>query len=182
MNTQILNLRIFAIIFSIFTVFQLSAQDQDKKAVMKEKMKAKNEAFITSKLDLSEAEAAKFWPIYNAYKAERKELRSQFNYKANKDLTEKEANEALNQMLNYKTKDLDLQKNYIAKLKEVLPATKVATLMSSERQFKEGVVKNIRGRNMDKKANFDKKKGNLKGQKGDYKGKRGDFKKDNDTK
>ena len=52
----------------------VSAQGKDEK---RERIKALKTAFITTELDLSSEESAKFWPIYNDFDEKQFEIRHQ---------------------------------------------------------------------------------------------------------
>lgn len=135
----------------LVTTFAFS-QNNDrklKKEKRQEKMESRIEsqkiAFITQKLDLTPEEAQKFWPIYNEYQAKMKEMRRENKIDWNlKDVSENEANEVLNSLLSREQEELDLKKQYLNKLKTVIPAKKVAQLYVIEKQFREEILAKIR--------------------------------------
>jgi hypothetical protein len=49
-------------------------------------------------------------------------------------------------MMEFKSKDLDLEKKYISKFRTVLPASKVVRLIRAEKEFKANMVEKIRDR------------------------------------
>lgn len=108
----------------------------------KENIEAMKVAFITSKLDLTPEEAQKFWPVYNQYTEKVKELRKkrredEREAKKNFDeLSDKEIEQAIDNDLTIRQKELDLQKEYNTKFKTVLPIKKVSKLYLAEEQFK----------------------------------------------
>lgn len=116
--------------------FGSSAQEKEKK----ENRKAKKIAFITQKLDLTPAEAEKFWPVYNEAETERIALRKE--HKAAKpdkkisEMTDTEVETLIDKGLEMQQKELDLRKKYHAKFKEILPIKKVAKLIHLEHEFK----------------------------------------------
>ena len=59
--------------FSIGTVAQPGSRFKEKK----EQIKSLKVAFITNELNLTPDEAAKFWPIFNAFDAKQTELRQE---------------------------------------------------------------------------------------------------------
>lgn len=114
---------------------------------MKEKLKSHKIAFLTDRLQLTEGEAEKFWPLYRSYEAERRELKEDiFIENLNAGISEKEAEKALDNMIDIKTKELELQKRYIAKFRSVISAKKVIELYKAEKEFKAAMVKRIRER------------------------------------
>ncbi|MBK8515151.1 MAG: sensor of ECF-type sigma factor [Saprospiraceae bacterium] len=136
----------------LLTSFIATSQDNYMKDKMKNKVKSQRVAFITQQLDLSEVEAQKFWPIYNGYQADMKQIKSSMDFNRGNELTDKESEDLLYSMLDMKSKEIELQKKYIQKLKTAIPAKKIVMLFKTERDFKEKVVSNIRER---RKNNFD---------------------------
>ncbi len=97
--------------------------------------------FITRRLNLTADEAKVFWPVYDAYAAEMKEVKEGMrlekrNAKKNFDLmTDKEVDEAMESMLAYKRRELDVTLKYHEEFKRVLPVRKVGQLYRAEQEF-----------------------------------------------
>jgi hypothetical protein len=125
--------------------FSSMAQEKNKERI-KEKVKLEKVAFITQELELTEDEAQKFWPIYNAYKEESGAMRTSMDIRPKKDMTDKEAEDMLYEMLDAKSKEIDIQKKYIGKMKSAISAKKIAMLFKVERKFKEKLVSNVKER------------------------------------
>jgi hypothetical protein len=115
-----------------------SGRQQEKR----ENIEAMKIAFITKKLDLTPQEAQVFWPVYNQYTDKIQELRKkrrQDNREAKQnfdELSDKEVEQAVDNEIIFRQKELDIQKEYHAKFKTVLPIKKVARLYTAEEQFK----------------------------------------------
>jgi len=107
----------------------------------KEKVESMRIGFITQKLDLTPDEAQKFWPVYNEFHKKRDEFRKKKhgegkNVKPALDsLSNKEIEKLVDDEMAARQKELDLQKEYHAKFKSVLPIKKVAKLYRAEEQF-----------------------------------------------
>ena len=119
---------------------QTNAQDGNAKI---EQMKI---AFITKRLNLSTEEAQKFWPVYNQYEAEKKQIRQSTigtvkELKEDGDFTNTEAEQAIAKYIEFKAKDLDLMKKYVIEFRKIIPATKVAKLVTAEEHFKKMLAK-----------------------------------------
>jgi hypothetical protein len=130
-------------------VNQINAQrgrGQGREAI-KEKLNSQKIAFLTDKLELTEAEAEKFWPVYRAFDQERAEIRTDL-LEENMEvrLSDKDAENNLNNIIELKEKDLALHKKYIQKFKAVIPAAKVVRLFQAEREFKLKVMEKLRER------------------------------------
>ncbi|MDO9257141.1 MAG: hypothetical protein Q7U54_16600 [Bacteroidales bacterium] len=125
-------------------------------------VEAQRIAFITKELNLTPDEAKVFWPVYNEYDAKRHDLKKSFKESGDfhkKDiakLTEKEANQILDNQIVEAQKFLDLRKEYHAKFKSVLPAVKVLKLYDTEREFQKMLIDKIR-QHKETRAPADKK-------------------------
>lgn len=125
--------------------FNSSAQERNKERI-REKVKLEKVAYITQELNLTEDEAQKFWPIYNAYKEESGATRASMDIRPKRDMTDKEAEDMLQAMLESKSKEIDIQKKYIGKMKSAIPVRKIAMLFKVEREFREKLVSNVKER------------------------------------
>lgn len=146
---------IIALIFSV-TVF---AQRPGK-----EKIKAFKTAFITEKLDLSQTEAQKFWPIYNEFEKkleslrqrERTEINEKIKNKGLENLSDAEANKLINTSIVLKEEELAYHKELINNLKGVLPPQKIIKLKRTEEQFKRMLLERLKNRrNPEQRPNKD---------------------------
>jgi hypothetical protein len=157
MNT--FNFKPKALFMFIFLLSGLSliGQDNDKREKMKDKFNAQKVAFITSELELSESESQKFWPIYNSYQAEIEGLRATTNKKPTKEMSDKEAEDLIYAKLDGKSKEIEIQKKYVQKLKAAISPKKIALLFGLEREFKEKVISNMKDRRMQRKGAQDRK-------------------------
>ena len=136
-------MRLFKIlaIVTLFSSMSFYAQGEKMKE-KREQIKAMKVAFITSELDLTSAEAEKFWPIYNAFEEKEFELKHlkmrSFikRYREGKDkMTEKEASLLLSQIENNEEDIFELRKKFIDNIKGILPALKIIRLKKSEEDF-----------------------------------------------
>lgn len=133
----------------IFTLLVLStswAQVNDRREDIREKMKAQRAAFITQKLELTESEAQKFWPVFNEFDSERKALLKEPPVKISHSMSEAEAQKAIDHFFDTKNKELELHKKYISRFKAILPAPKVAMLLTIQREFSREVMENMKER------------------------------------
>ena len=120
-----------------------------------EQIKTLKVAYITDELELTPDEAAKFWPVYNAYDDKQKELRqekirSYLNRMDGEDinkLSEKEASTFLNQMEETEDELYLLRKKFIANLKGILPVKKIIKLKKAEEGFNRKLLRQYRDKN-----------------------------------
>lgn len=141
------------------TASAVSAQDDDMPAIPEDRMqaiKAQKTAFITQRLDLTPAEAEKFWPVYNQYdkelEANRKEMRAMHQaVKNDADLTEAEASATIDKEMAGCQKELDIHKKYAADFKKTIGAVKTVKLARAERDFRKELIKRVRDRMEDRR-------------------------------
>lgn len=132
---------------SAFMLFYSVTQAQDQPAKpnqenKREKMEALRVGFITQELELSPTEAEKFWPIFNQYQNEQKQLRE--SYVGKKDGGDDEI--SADKQLEFEQKRLDLRKKYHAQFKTVLGEQKLSKLYDSERRFRERALQQLKKR------------------------------------
>lgn len=133
-------------IFILFVFSSISAQDAERREQVREKMKAQRAAYITQKLELTEVEAQKFWPIFNQFDSERRAILEDRKIDISGKMTEKEAETAIDDYFTNKNKEMELQKKYVSKFKTVLPTSKVALLLTIQKEFSKEVMENMRDR------------------------------------
>ncbi|MGB7395629.1 MAG: hypothetical protein WA913_14665 [Pricia sp.] len=116
------------------------------------KIKSLKIAFITERLDLNPSEAQTFWPIYNEYEKNREVLREREHnqirskIKDSESLSEKQANDLLDQYLTFEEEEEELDKNFIEKISKVISAKKTLLLLRSEHEFKKELLKQYRNK------------------------------------
>ena len=109
----------------------------------REKMRAERVAFLTTAMELTPAEAEKFWPVYNSMEAER---RASFGkvmraYKALSDgvaagKTDKELEVLVNDYTTANKNSHSIEAKYTPQLVKVLSVSKVAKLFVAEEEFR----------------------------------------------
>lgn len=132
---------VFLSLLVILANFSATAQPGERK----EKMEAFRVAFFTEKLNLTPEEAKNFWPIMDEYRDARQKLHGQlYDDKDIDSMTDAEVEQFINRSVEFDQKELDLKKDFLFKMRKVLPARKVARLQGIERDFKEELLKKIR--------------------------------------
>lgn len=132
-------------ILTLFISASVFAQRPDR-----EKIKALKIAHITEQLDLTETEAQKFWPIYNANEDAKSKLReSSMNRRKEQpieELTESEAKSLLLEMEKAEKQKVALESKLLNQLFEILPAKKIIKLYQAERSFKQKMFEEYKKR------------------------------------
>jgi hypothetical protein len=112
--------------------------------ILLDKLKADKKLLVAENMQLSEAEAKAFWPIYEAYQGELVKLNKRTgdliasyakDYNAN-TLTDEGAGKLTEEYLAIQQAEVDLARNYAQKLGAVLPKKKVARYLQIESKIR----------------------------------------------
>lgn len=142
-------------LFAVLVAFGLAAiaQPNDKDHENRwEKYRAEKVAFLTSNLELSPAEAQKFWPVYNQLEKERWEaqkFRREMEGKvqeAQETMSDNKIKQLTREFAGSLKKEADLLVDYNEKFLEILPAGKVLRLYKAENEFRMYMIKKFRDR------------------------------------
>lgn len=111
-------------------------------------IKAQKAAYLTTKLELTEAEAQRFWPVYNAYDDAQDELRKEMHdlHRAVRSVSEADASALLEKTLAHRQKELDLERTYAERFKKSIGAVKTLKLQKAERDFHREVLRRFKER------------------------------------
>lgn len=125
----------------------------------KERIEAWKIAYITKNLDLSPAEAEKFWPLYNAYKGEVEEIQKRKNTirRGNRRVLQSKSDTELEQLadeyINLSVKQAEVQSYYHQELKKILPIQKVVLFYKTEQELNRKILEEIRRRQEERMNN-----------------------------
>ncbi|MCK8141618.1 sensor of ECF-type sigma factor [Flavobacterium sp. I-SCBP12n] len=152
-----MNIRKLLSILLVLVSVSFYAQNESMKE-KKEKIKVLKVAFFTTELDLTNAEAEKFWPLYNTYDDNQFELRHQkmrafmkrMNDGSLDKLSEKEASNFLSQIEDTEEELFALRKKFTQNVKAVLPATKIIKLRKAEEDFNRKLLQQYRNKSIQK--------------------------------
>ena len=111
-------------------------------------------AWITEKLDLSAEDAKIFWPIYNSYQTEIHNLRrlSASKLISNRkiveinELSDTEVQSLITSELDFKQRELNIEKKYNAKFRAALPIKTLAKFYRAQEAFKKELLNRYRPR------------------------------------
>lgn len=133
---------LIVVVLALFSLTQ-TAVSAHQEGDWQEKMKAERVAFLTTAMELTPAEAEKFWPVYNSMEAER---RASFGkvmraYKALSDgvaagKTDKELEVLVNDYTTANKNSHSIEAKYTPQLVKVLSVSKVAKLFVAEEEFR----------------------------------------------
>lgn len=140
----------------ILMSFSVMAQPPNR-GKNKERIKALKIAFITERLDLTEKEAEKFWPVYNAFDEkqtkikfeEMRELRSQ-GRQGFETMSDKKASELLKKIITAENKLHQNKVDFITDLEPILSAKKIMLLKTVEDEFNRRMLDEFKRRRQGK--------------------------------
>jgi hypothetical protein len=115
--------------------------------ILRQKLKADKKALVAANMQLTDAEARKFWPVYDAYQVDLEKINQRLgklivdyadaynagtvsNATAKKLMTEAQAVEAA---------ELKLKQGYLTKLEQALPAAKAARYLQIENKIRAAI-------------------------------------------
>ena len=120
------------------------AQETSNMEILREKIRADKKLLVAANMDLTEAEAKTFWPVYESYQ---KDLQ-QINERLKKTIVvyadaytkgpvpDDTAKKLLDEALTIEEEELKLKRGYVPKLEKALPGAKVARYMQIEQKIR----------------------------------------------
>ena len=141
-------LRIAVVVLSFLFMGQAQAQESEQMnmEILKDKIKADKKLVVASNMNLSDAEAKNFWPLYDGYQKELEQINQRLlttvksyadAHNAGKgEISNDTAKKLLADALGVEESEVKLRQSYAAKLGKVLPATKVARYLQIESKIR----------------------------------------------
>jgi hypothetical protein len=123
----------------ILVGFSFVIAQPDNKQNRAEKVQALKIAFITQKLDFTSEEAQKFWPVYNRYESEIKQVM----------LTNKGGGDVIDN----EEKVLNIKKSYRSEFIKVIGPPKTNTLFNAEREFRGVLMRHLKDKQNNRQVN-----------------------------
>ena len=127
-----------------FAFAQEGTAFQENMKILAEKIKADKKLVVAANMDLSDTEAAAFWPLYDEYQAELGEINRRLAeliaeyaeaYNA-KSLTDEQANKLMNESLSIEADEVAMKKAFAMKLGKTLPGKKVVRYLQTESKIR----------------------------------------------
>lgn len=140
------------VILCLVVLTATSSYAQEKAAdtnmqILLEKVKADKKLVVAANMDLSEAEAKQFWPIYEAYQKDLQALNERLGKTIlayadaynNNTLTDAQALKLTNDAIAIDQDEVALRKTYATKLDRVIPARKAARYLQIENKIRAAI-------------------------------------------
>ncbi|HUS00744.1 MAG TPA: hypothetical protein VMY77_03410 [Chitinophagaceae bacterium] len=124
--------QLILILTLFFGSFSFANAQSDNKESRTEKVQALKIAFITQKLELTSAEAQKFWPVYNRYETDLRQVIVD--------------NRGGGDAIDNEEKVLNVKKKYRTEFSNVIGASKTNILFNAEREFRGVLMRQLKGK------------------------------------
>ncbi|MBO0329493.1 hypothetical protein [[Muricauda] lutisoli] len=142
-----MNKRALILCSLLFGIFLMHGQGPGRNRIKTLKV-----AFITEQVGLTSEEAQQFWPIYNAHeetmedirRKERAELHA--NIVRAQELSTNESEMLLDHLLALQSDKQEADREFLTRLRTVIPAKKVLLLVKAEEDFKRQMIQQFRKR------------------------------------
>jgi hypothetical protein len=141
-------LQIGVLVLSFLFMGSVQAQEatQMNMEILKEKVKADKKLLVAANMNLTDAEAKNFWPLYDGYQKELEQINQRLlttikgyadAYNAGKgEISNDQAQKLLGEALAVEGSEVTLRQSYAAKLGKALPATKVVRYLQIENKIR----------------------------------------------
>ncbi len=125
---------------------QSTSADMDMQ-ILRDKLKADKKVIVASNMQLNDAEARAFWPIYDAYQNDLKAINTRLGngilayadaYKAG-PISDQAAKQFLDEAIAIDDAEAKLRKDYAAKLTAAIPAAKAARYLQIESKIRAAI-------------------------------------------
>lgn len=136
----------------ILSLLAFSLQSLGQTPETMKKIEAAKIALITERLNLSPAQAEKFWPVYREYGLKNREVRKDFDVARktfDPNTASEEENKQMLEMANrVKQRQLDLEKEYGQRILKVISTRQMNNLRKAEVDFKEMLLRRIKAQQL----------------------------------
>jgi len=118
---------------------------QSKEAMRK--IESARIALITERLGLTPNQAERFWPLYNEFSRQKRDIRSEISAARSnfdpKTITEQQTQRLMDLQFDAKQKELNLEKEYATRLRKVISSRQLLSLRSAEDDFRRMLLQRI---------------------------------------
>jgi hypothetical protein len=149
-----MKLRMLPILLAATLAAPLAAQDAGTNMeILRQKVKADKKLLVAANMGLTDAEGKAFWPVYDAYQADLKQLNERtvraivaYADAYNKGPVPNEtAKKLLAETLAIDAAEVSMKQSYVPKLEAVLPEAKVARYIQIESKIRAAIRYELAG-------------------------------------
>ena len=137
-------IRIMVMALAALVALPAVAQTASDMQVLAQKIKADKKLVVAANMELTEAEAKGFWPVYDAYQKDLQGINQRLlgTIKAYADaynkgaVSDETAKKLINEVIAIEDAEVKLKRSYVPKLEKVLPGMKVARYLQIESKIR----------------------------------------------
>lgn len=119
-----------------------------------DRVQAMKVAYITNRVGFTPEESEKFWPLYNQFEKNEKELRNQYKFTGNlMTVSDAEAEQFMRDNFEMEARLLELKKQFFQDLLEIMPAKKIMMVRRAEKEFNVELLKTLKERRRNNRFN-----------------------------
>jgi hypothetical protein len=143
---MVLQIGVLLLSFLFMGTVQAQEAAQMNMDILKDKVKADKKLLVSANMNLTDAEAKNFWPLYDGYQKELEQINQRLlttiksyadAYNAGKgEISNDTAKKLLAEALAVEESEVKLRQSYAAKLEKVLPGTKVVRYLQIENKIR----------------------------------------------
>ncbi len=134
-------------VLATFTILAQDDLEEQLEGPIAERVRSMRVAFITDKLQLTSKQSQQFWPLYNEFEAEQKQIRqSARSTKSIANMSDEEVEQVIQRRLDSEEALLKAKKAYYQKLKSVISVRQIAMLGKAERDFRAFLLRELQKR------------------------------------
>ncbi|MBR6339485.1 MAG: hypothetical protein IKR63_05070 [Alloprevotella sp.] len=112
---------------------------KDGKRLKPEEFRREFENFILSRVNLTQQEANRFFPMFHEMKKQQRELRGKIHRATERacreNLSQRDCRRILDEVLRLRRQADDIEANYYERFRNILPADKLLRVMEAEHEF-----------------------------------------------
>lgn len=137
------------VVLACLTSVALQAQPRH---LSREEFRAKQQAYIQQSADLTEEEASRFFPVYFELQDKKQKINAEvwkLMRKGREDgVTEEQYSELIENICDLRASSVSVEKKYLDKFKDLLPASKIFRVQQAETSFHRELLKDMRRKRM----------------------------------
>lgn len=146
-------LRLIVLVLAAAVAAPALAQDTSNMEILRQKIKADKKLLVAQNMQLTDAEAKAFWPVYDAYQADLQKINQRMG-KAISDyadaynkgpIANDTAKKLLEESLAIEDAEVKLKRSYVPKLEKAIPAAKVARFIQIENKIRAAIRYELAG-------------------------------------
>lgn len=149
-------------VFLFLNVLFINAQDPDKSLMNLQAFEKNKQEFIIEHAELTQEEAAKFFPLNSELQKKKIELHRKHQEdmrltKESKDISDEEYEQLIKENINLKIKEAELDKEYSEKFNKLMSPQKLFKAQQAERTFMQEELRKFRESKKDGKLTTGKR-------------------------